>query len=116
MSTREHPPANSLTSTSAKPSSAEPALATDGSGAPKGVAEGVPSSVRPDPRPADGRYIVATLRICAPYGAVPSARSVCACGRDETAYGPRQILALVQRHTDHRTACPLRADDRSAAA
>ncbi|MDK9494688.1 hypothetical protein QEZ40_002367 [Streptomyces katrae] len=64
----------------------------------------------------DGRYIVATLHICAPYGAVPSARSVCACGRDKTAYGPRQTLALVQRHTDHRTACPLRADDRSAAA
>lgn len=100
------------------PGSAEPAPAADGSGAPKVVAEGVPSSLLPDPHPADGRYIVAVLRICAPRGAVPTAHSKCECGHDRSAVGHNNVLALIQLHTDHRTVCPLgrvSADRRKAA-
>ncbi|PWI41266.1 hypothetical protein CK485_27730 [Streptomyces sp. ICBB 8177] len=38
----------------------------------------------------------------------PTAHSWCACGRDETAVGVRQVQALIAAHADHRTACPLR--------
>ncbi|MFF1559826.1 hypothetical protein [Streptomyces sp. NPDC058279] len=114
-------PRSSLKSLPAPPTglgSAEPAPATGGSGAPKVVAEGVPSSLRPDPRPADGRYVVAVLHICAPRGAVPTAHSKCECGHDRSAVGHNNVLALIQLHTDHRTVCPLgrvSADRRKAA-
>lgn len=97
----------SITHAPTGPGSAEPAPATDGIGAPKVVADGVPSSVRPDPHPADGRYVVAVLHICAPRGAVPTATSKCECGHNRSAVGQRQVLALTQLHTDHRTVCPL---------
>ncbi|MER5484020.1 hypothetical protein ABT024_12500 [Streptomyces sp. NPDC002812] len=106
----EHPRSSlkSLTQPPTGPGIAEPAPATGGSGALKVVAEGVPSSLRPDPHPAaDGRYIVAVLHICAPRGAVPTATSKCECGHTRSAVGQRQVLALIQLHTDHRTACPL---------
>lgn len=110
MSPRSHPPTKSLTPTPTGASSAEPAPATDGSGAPKVVArKGVLSAVRPDPHRPDGRYIVAVLHICAPGRAVPTAYSRCECGHNRSAVGQRQVLALIQLHTDHRTACPLRA-------
>ncbi|MER6911135.1 hypothetical protein ABT354_05605 [Streptomyces sp. NPDC000594] len=100
------------------PRPAEPAPTRAGGGAPKVAArQGVPSAVRPDPRPADGRWIVATLHIVAPgRGTIPTATSRCACGRDRSAVGQRRVLELIADHTTHRTACPLRADDRSAAA
>ncbi|MFE9802753.1 hypothetical protein ACFYP6_28420 [Streptomyces goshikiensis] len=97
----------SLTAVPTGPSSAEPATATGGGGAPKVVAEGVPSALRRDPRPADGRYVVAVLHICAPRGAVPTATSTCECGHNRSGVGQRQVLALIQLHTDHRAACPL---------
>ncbi|MEU4953938.1 hypothetical protein [Streptomyces lavendulae] len=97
----------SLTQTPTGPSSAESAPATVGGGAPKVVAEGVPPAVRRDPRTADGRYVVAVLHICALRGAVPTATSTCECGHNRSAVGQRQVLALVQLHTDHRAACPL---------
>ncbi|MFW3460458.1 hypothetical protein ACN24K_06440 [Streptomyces microflavus] len=60
---------------------AEPAPAASGSGAPKVVAEGVPTAVRPDQQTGDGRYPIAWLTITAPRGATPTATSICACGR-----------------------------------
>lgn len=84
-------------------------------GASKGVAEGVLTAVRPDPQTGDGRYPVAWLRITAPKGAIPTATSKCACGRDRSAVGHRQVLALVESHAAHRTACPLRNPEGKAA-
>ncbi|MFK0045271.1 hypothetical protein ACIQU4_14335 [Streptomyces sp. NPDC090741] len=107
MNRRPRSSLKSLTQPSISPSLAEPAPATGGGGAPKVVAEGVPSSLRSDPRPADGRYVVAVLHICAPRGAVPIATSKCECGHNRSAVGQRQVLALIQLHTDHRDVCPL---------
>lgn len=88
--------------------SAEPALATDGSGAPKVVAEGVLPALRSDPRWDDGRRPVAWLHISAPgRGVTPSVRSWCACGRDLFAAGQRRALALITDHEQHRTLCQL---------
>ncbi|MFD9572895.1 hypothetical protein ACFWBI_24005 [Streptomyces sp. NPDC059982] len=89
------------------PGPAEPAPAPDASGAPKVVAEGVPSAVRPDPRADDGRRPVAWLHINAPGpGVTPTVRSWCACGRDLFAAGQTRALDLIADHERHRTACP----------
>ncbi|KJY23321.1 hypothetical protein ADK93_15650 [Streptomyces sp. XY58] len=97
--------------------SAETAAATADSGAPKVVAEGVPSSLRPSPHVDDGRRPITWLHIVAPgRGATPSVRSWCTCGRDLFAAGQTRALALITDHARHRTICPLQADDRSAAA
>lgn len=85
-------------------------------GAPKGVAEGVPVAVRPDPRPSDGRYPVAWMAICAPRGAIPSATSKCLCGRDRSAIGKPRVLALIADHESHRDTCPLRTTQEGRAA
>ncbi|GHE62015.1 hypothetical protein GCM10018785_33790 [Streptomyces longispororuber] len=78
-------------------------------GAPKSVArQGVLTALRPDPRLGDGRYPIAWLHICAPRGAVPTATSWCACGRDRSAVGHRKVLSLIADHADHRDLCPLR--------
>ncbi|MEV7447133.1 hypothetical protein AB0O22_39350 [Streptomyces sp. NPDC091204] len=89
------------------PRSAEPTVALDGSGAPKVVAEGVPSSVRHDPDADDGRRPVAWLHIVAPpsYGPSPSVRSWCSCGRDLFAAARARALALIADHEQHRTVC-----------
>ncbi|WP_272261584.1 hypothetical protein [Streptomyces xanthophaeus] len=101
----------------ARPSSAEPAVAPDGSSALKVVAEGVPSSVRPDPHSDDGRRPVAWLHIVAPpaYGASPSVRSWCSCGHDIFAAGRARTLALIADHAQHRTSCPRLTQRREAA-
>lgn len=85
-------------------------------GALRVVAEGVPTAVRPDRQTGDGRYPIAWLTISAPRGAVPSATSVCACGRNLFAAGHRKALALIADHADHKTRCPLRTDQEGAAA
>ncbi|MEV7400123.1 hypothetical protein AB0N93_06895 [Streptomyces sp. NPDC091267] len=87
---------------------AEPAPTGSGSSAPKVVAEGVPTAVRPDQQIGDGRYPIAWLTITAPRGAIPTATSVCECGRNLFAAGRRKALALIADHTDHKTRCPLR--------
>ncbi|MFJ3726963.1 hypothetical protein ACIPYQ_30970 [Streptomyces sp. NPDC090045] len=108
MTTHPHPPLEGSTSRPARPSPAEPTLPRDGSGALKVVAEGVHSSVRPDPRADDGRRPVAWLHIVAPgRGVTPSVRSWCACGRDLFAAGQTRALALIDDHVQHRTLCPL---------
>ncbi|QQZ58085.1 hypothetical protein IFE09_06085 [Streptomyces microflavus] len=77
---------------------------------------GVPTAVRPDRQTGDGRYPVAWLTITAPRGATPTATSVCQCGRNLFAAGHHKALALIADHTDHKTRCPLRADQEGAAA
>ncbi|MFJ3826589.1 hypothetical protein ACIPWI_01360 [Streptomyces sp. NPDC090046] len=98
-------------------SSAEPAPTLDGRGAPRVVAEGVPLSVRPDPPVDDGRRPVAWLHIVAPpsYGASPSVRSWCSCGRDMFAAGRARALALIEDHAQHRTVCSRLTQRREAA-
>ncbi|WP_412076712.1 hypothetical protein ACLF6K_15830 [Streptomyces xanthophaeus] len=119
MSIRPHPRLEGPTSRPAGSSPAEPATAPDGSSAPKVVAEGVPSSVRPDPQADDGRRPAAWLHIVAPpsFGAPARARSWCACGYERTAIGRPGVLQLVQNHNQHRTVCPLlnQHDRRTAA-
>ncbi|WP_078944316.1 hypothetical protein [Streptomyces sp. XY511] len=100
-----------------RPSPAEPAPTPDGSSAPRVVAEGAPSSVRPDPLADDGRRPLAWLHITAPgRGVTPSVRSWCACGRDLFAAGQRRALALIDDHTEHRTHCPLLVSQEGKAA
>ncbi|MFB6944737.1 hypothetical protein ACFWGL_07115 [Streptomyces sp. NPDC060286] len=90
---------------------AGPADTPNSSGAPKDVAEGVPSSVRSDQPVGDGRYPIAWLTISAPRGAVPTATSICECGRNLFAAGHRKALALIDDHNRHRTRCPLRTTE-----
>ncbi|MGW2843596.1 hypothetical protein [Streptomyces sp. NPDC001274] len=95
---------------------ARPPRPTRTVGARKAVAEGVPSSVRPDPQVGDGRRPIAWLTITAPRGATPTATSTCDCGRNLFAAGHRKVLALIDDHARHRTLCPLRTtEERNAA-
>lgn len=116
----ESPRLKSPTPTGDHPNPATPAPATAAGGAPKVAAEGVPSAVRPDQRPADGRTPVAWLHVVAPpdWSMPPKAFSRCDCGRYESARGRARVLALIQAHAAHRDACPLRhpASERSRAA
>ncbi|MFC9947256.1 hypothetical protein [Streptomyces pratensis] len=114
MSPRPHPHLKCLPTTAGH-HLAEPAPAASGSGAPKVVAEGVPAAVRPDQQTGDGRYAIAWLTISAPRGAVPTATSICACGRNRFAVGHRKVLALIEDHTRHRDLCPLRTHQEGAA-
>ncbi|MFE6907074.1 hypothetical protein [Streptomyces erythrochromogenes] len=110
-------PLEGLPSTPAGPSPAKPAPARDGRGAPKVVAEGVPSSVRPNPLADDGRRPLAWLHIVAPgRGVTPSVRSWCQCGRDLFAAGQTRALALIHDHVQHRTHCPLLVSQEGKAA
>ncbi|MEU9250821.1 hypothetical protein AB0D66_03105 [Streptomyces sp. NPDC048270] len=117
MSTRARPPAKSPAPAPTRISPAEPAALRDGSGAPKVVAEGVPSAVRPNPRWDDGRRPVAWLHIVAPgRGVTPSVRSWCRCGRDLFVAGQARALALIDDHVQHRTLCPLLVSQEGKAA
>lgn len=108
MTTPSRPPLKSITPTTVTPHAAPQPVDTPAVGEPKGVAEGVPIAVRPDPQQGDGRYPVAWLHICAPRGAVPTATSKCLCGRDRSAVGKARVLALIADHEAHRDTCPLR--------
>ncbi|MFD9464843.1 hypothetical protein [Streptomyces sp. NPDC060027] len=116
MSTRRHPPLKSITTTPDVPPAAPQPVDTAAVGEPKGVAEGVPIAVRPDPHPGDGRYPVAWLTICAPYRATPSATSRCLCGRDRSAIGHAGVHVLIADHEAHRHTCLLRATQEGRAA
>ncbi|MFI5768566.1 hypothetical protein ACIA74_08425 [Streptomyces sp. NPDC051658] len=116
MSPLPTPPLKCRSFASTSPGIAEPAPASCGGGAAKGVAEGVPTAVRPDPQAGDGRYPIAWLTITAPRGATPTANSVCDCGRNLFAAGIRKALALIEDHARHRDLCPLRTtEERNAA-
>ncbi|MFJ3527286.1 hypothetical protein [Streptomyces sp. NPDC090132] len=108
MSPRPHPPLKSIP-TPGKPQDATQPVDVKSVGGPKGVAEGVPTAVRPDPRRDDGRRPVAWLHIVAPpsWSVTPSARSWCTCGYERHAIGRAAVLQLVASHDEHRTACPL---------
>jgi hypothetical protein len=96
---------------------AEPASPAPAVGDPKGVAEGVRTALGSNPHGDDGRRPIAWLTINAPgRGAIPTATSWCACGRDRSAVGIRRVLALVADHDTHRTACPLRNSQEGRAA
>ncbi|MFJ3795758.1 hypothetical protein ACIPSJ_05690 [Streptomyces sp. NPDC090088] len=86
-------------------------------GVPKSVAEGVRSALGTDPHGDDGRRPIAWLHINAPgHGAIPTATSWCACGRDRSAVGIRRVLALAADHDAHRTTCLLRNSQEGRAA
>lgn len=74
----------------------------------QGVRSASPGQQATAPPAGDGRWPVAWLTVRAPRGAVPTAASVCVCGRDERAAGHPRVLALVADHNGHRTTCPLR--------
>lgn len=79
-------------------------------GDPKGVAEGVPTAVRPDQHQADIRYRpVGWLRIVAPpsWSAQVRAHCWCACGFERDAIGRPAVQLLITAHTEHRGICPL---------
>ncbi|MFE4817871.1 hypothetical protein ACFRFU_15900 [Streptomyces sp. NPDC056704] len=116
MTAPSRPPLKSITPTSNGRQHADAARARTAVGEPKGVAEGVPIAVRPDPQQGDGRYPVAWLHICAPRGAVPTATSKCLCGRDRSAVGKARVLALIADHEAHRDACPLRTTQKGRTA
>ncbi|WP_329306663.1 hypothetical protein OG322_17770 [Streptomyces sp. NBC_01260] len=116
MTAPRNPPLKSVQTPPTGPRIAEPAPTASGSGAPKGVTEGVPIAVLPDQQTGDGRYPIAWLTITAPRGAVPTVTSVCECGRNRFAAGQRKALALITDHADHRTRCPLRTDQEGIAA
>jgi hypothetical protein len=111
------PPTKSQTPASHGPLAARAAAPVTPVGVPKVVARtGVPSALRSDPRPADSRCPVAWLHIAAPRDATPTATSRCACGRDRSAIGHGRVLALIEDHTAHRNACPLRTPQEGRAA
>lgn len=109
MTEQRRPGLKSLTAPATGTRSAEPAGAPTGRRAPKVVAEGVPSAVLPDQRPATRQRLIGWLHIVAPpdWRARVSATSHCACGRHITAHGRADVLALVADHAEHRKVCPL---------
>ncbi|WP_405780844.1 hypothetical protein OG512_13675 [Streptomyces sp. NBC_01378] len=74
----------------------------------KGVAEGVPIAVRPDPQTHNGYQPRAVLHIVAPpdWSVAPTAHSWCSCGRERQAVGRAAVLSLVAAHNEHRDTCP----------
>jgi hypothetical protein len=110
------PAGKSTTPTPNQRHPAEPAAPSTAVGVPKGVAEGVPIALRPDPHPGDGRYPVGWLSICAPRGVIPTATSKCLCGRERSAVGHGKVHALIADHTAHRDTCPLRTTQEGRAA
>ncbi|MGF1342833.1 hypothetical protein ACQSMD_22420 [Streptomyces flavovirens] len=117
MTEARPPRLKSLPATPTGPRFADPAPTTPGSGAPKVVGrKAVPTAVRPDSQTGNGRHPIAWLTITAPRGAIPTVTSVCECGRNLFAAGHHKALALIADHTDHRTHCPLRADQEGIAA
>ncbi|TQJ54685.1 hypothetical protein FBY34_2468 [Streptomyces sp. SLBN-115] len=111
MSAPPRPPLKSLPVTSTVPRAAAQATPVPAVGEPEGAArKGVPIALRSDAHQGGGRYPIAWLHICAPRGAVPTATSKCLCGRDRSAVGHTQVLALIEDHSAHRDTCPLRTN------
>ncbi|MFF0794320.1 hypothetical protein [Streptomyces spiralis] len=117
MSTPPRPSLKSILSTPTGPHAAEPAAPRTAVGEPKGAArKGVRTALGSDPHGEDGRRPIAWLHIVAPRGAVPTATSRCACGRDRSAIGRARVLALIDDHAAHRDTCPLRTSQEGRAA
>ncbi|MEU0830483.1 hypothetical protein [Streptomyces sp. NPDC005969] len=117
MTTPRNPPIKSLPADPNRPSSAKPAPAASGSGAPKVVGrEAVLSSVRPDPRTTTVHGIRPGLHIRGlDRDEIPVADWLCACGHHERARGRRAVTELNTRvrvgHCPHHAP----AQNRSAA-
>lgn len=109
MSAPTRPPLKSITPTPTGPRTADQATPRTAVGESKGVAEGVPIAVHPDPPRGDGRHPMGGLHIVAPpsWGVTPSAHSLCTCGYERRAMGRAAVLQLVAAHGEHRSACPL---------
>ncbi|MEW2345807.1 MULTISPECIES: hypothetical protein [Streptomyces] len=117
MSTPSRPRLEGQPTAHTGPQAAEPTPPPAAVGEPTGAArKGVRTAVVPEPHPDDGRRPIAWLHIVAPRGAVPTATSWCACGRDRSAVGHRRVLALITEHNDHREHCPLRSSQGGRAA
>ncbi|MFE1231707.1 hypothetical protein [Streptomyces sp. NPDC058745] len=115
MNPHPNPRLKSITPTTAHPTAAAQRRHLAVVGAPKGVAEGVPTALRRDPTPGSPG-----IRIYAPPvyrhhddGArwskrtsdTPSAAYACACGLTRTANGPHTVAALIAEYDAHKTAC-----------
>jgi hypothetical protein len=110
-------PLKSVTGSPAGPLAARSTAPRSAVGEPEGAArQGVRTACSPDPRGDDGRRPIAWLHVAAPRGAVPTATSRCACGRDRSAIGKPRVLALIDDHAAHRTVCPLRHPQEGRAA
>jgi hypothetical protein len=110
-------PLKSVTGSPAGPLAARSTAPRPIVGEPDGAArQGVRSACSSDPHGDDGRRPIAWLHVVAPRGAVPTATSRCACGRDRSAIGKPRVLALIDDHTAHRTVCPLRHPQEGRAA
>lgn len=117
MSTPAAPPLKSTAGAPDGPRAAEPAPPPQAVGVLKDVArQGVPTAVGSDPDGSDGRYPVAWLHISVPRYGVPTATSMCLCGRDRSAVGHGKVHALIADHTAHREACLLRTNQEGRAA
>lgn len=120
MSARRHPPLKSITTTPDGPHAAPQPVDGPAVGEPKGVAEGVPTAVRPDPHPGstgDPTPERPGIRIFAPpvyrhphdgarwskrYGHTPTAAYACSCGLTGTARGADGVAALISDYDYHR--------------
>lgn len=110
-------PLKSLTEPGTGPLAARSTAPEATVGEPRGAArQGVRTACSPAPHGYDGRRPIAWLHVVAPRGATPTATSRCACGRDRSAIGKARVLALIDDHTAHRTACPLRHPQEGRAA
>ncbi|MFM9369037.1 hypothetical protein [Streptomyces sp. Da 82-17] len=116
MTTQPRPHLKSLPVVPEQPSLADNALPAAGEGDDKKVArQGVLSALptqqpRSGPAPRGGRFPVAWLQVAAPRGARPTGTSICLCGRDRSAIGQTDVLALIADHQAHKTLCPLRTN------
>lgn len=108
MNHRPHSPLEGHTPTTNPPPAAQLRSLRPAVGALMGIAEGVPTAVRPDPQQGDGRHVTGWLTIRVPRNGTPTASSWCACDRDLFASGHSKVLALVEDHEAHRDICPLR--------
>lgn len=66
MTAPANPPIKSRTPTTNPPPPAQPPSVRPAMGAPKGVAEGVPTALLPDPQTGDGRHVTCPLRTGTP--------------------------------------------------
>ncbi|MER7204723.1 hypothetical protein [Streptomyces sp. CB01635] len=108
MSEPTRPPLKSIPHHTTTPRAAERRHLRLVVGVRKGVAEGVPIAVCPDPQTNDGYRPRAVLHVVAPpdWRVTPSAHSWCSCGHERTAIGRAAVLSLVAAHNEHRDTCP----------
>lgn len=96
MTAPKNPPLKSVQTPSTGPSTAAPAPAASGSGAPKVVGQqAVPSSVRPGPDLITVTGIWPGLQIR--MSGSPQADWLCRCGHHERARGRRAVIELTTR-------------------